>query len=410
MQAVMYHKYGSPDVLELEEVRKPTPMDNEVLVKVHAAAANPIDWHTMRAKPFLVRLGNGLLTPKKKMLGADIAGRAEAVGKDVTAFQPGDDVFGGIYAGRLGGFAEYTCAAEDALAAKPDNLSFKEAAAVPVVAITALQSLRDKGAIQPGQTVLINGASGGVGTFAVQLARCFGAEVTGVCSTRNVEMVRAIGAAHVIDYTREDFTKSGRQYDLIVDAVGNRSVSDYAGALNAQGRCIVVGMTTLWHLLHVLTVGAWVSRNGDRQIGFMGFAQANRNDLNFIQGLLASGEIRPVIDRSYSLDECAEAIRYLETGRARGKVVISIAPDVDAKVDNRHVIEDDLCMIESFADRRFSLESSPHPRQESHLRYANHPHLLPRSLPTDRTHKRLRLCQVAPAQKQDDLLCVIHIA
>lgn len=328
MQAIMYHKYGSPDVLELKEVEKPTPKENEVLVKVHAAAANPIDWHTMRAKPFLVRLGNGFLTPKKKTLGADIAGRVEAVGKDVTEFQPGDDVFGDIYAGRLGGFAEYTCATEDALAAKPANLSFKEAAAVPVVAFTALQGLRDKGEIQSGQTVLINGASGGVGTFAIQFAKYFGAEVTGVCSTRNVEMVRAIGADQVIDYTQEDFTKNGRRYDLILDAVGNRSVSDYANALNAQGRCVVVGMTTLWHLLHILVIGAWVSRNSDKKIGFLGFTQANKNDLNFIKELLESGEIRPIIDRSYPLDECADAIRYLETGRARGKVVISIEPDV----------------------------------------------------------------------------------
>ncbi|MEM7131634.1 MAG: NAD(P)-dependent alcohol dehydrogenase [Chloroflexota bacterium] len=327
MQAIMYYKYGSPDVLKLQDVEKPAPMENEVLVKVHAAAVNPIDWHTMRAEPFLVRLGNGFFGPKKKTLGADIAGRVEAVGKGATEFQPGDEVFGDIYAGRMGGFAEYTCAAESALTAKPDNLSFQEAAAVPVVAYTALQGLRDKGEIQSGQRVLINGASGGVGTFALQLAKYFGAEVTGVCSTRNLEMVRAIGADHVIDYTQEDFTKSGRRYDLIYDAVGNRSVSEYANALNPQGRCVVVGMTTLWRLFHVLTVGAWVSRRSDKTIGFMGFAQANKDDLNYIRGLLESGEIRPTIDRSYRLAECAEAIRYLETGRARGKVVISIDAD-----------------------------------------------------------------------------------
>ena len=231
MKAILFTKYGSPDVLQLTEVEKSAPKDDQVLVKVHAASANPLDWHRMRGEPFLARLSEGLLKPKNPRLGADIAGRVEAVGTSVTEFQPGDDVFGTT----TGGFAEYVCAAETRLALKPANLSFEAAAAVPVAALTALQGLRDKGQVQPGQRVLINGASGGVGTFAVQLAKSFGAEVTGVCSTRNLDMVCSIGADHVIDYTKEDFTRNGQQYDLIYDAVGNRSVSDYSRALSRPG-------------------------------------------------------------------------------------------------------------------------------------------------------------------------------
>lgn len=319
MKAILFNEYGSPDVLKLEEVTKPSPKDNQVLVKVIAAAANPLDWHRMRATPFLVRFGEGLLKPKNPRLGADFAGLVEAVGKDVTQFQPGDEVFGEA----TGGFAEYVCAAESILAQKPANLSFEEAAAVPVVGFTALQGLR-QGQIQPGQKVLVNGASGGVGTFAVQIAKSFGTEVTGVCSTRNLEMVRSIGADHVIDYTQEDFTKNGQRYDLIYDAVGNRSVSDYKRALTPQGTCIIAGFTTLSRLLQHVVLGAWASMTGNQKIGLMAIAQPNKEDLLFIKGLLEDGKVVPVIDRRYPLSETAVAIRYLEKGHARGKVIITV--------------------------------------------------------------------------------------
>jgi len=307
-------------VLKLEEIAKPAPKDNQVLVKVIAAAANPLDWHRMRGAPFLVRFSEGLLKPKNPRLGADFAGLVEAVGKDVTEFRPGDEVFGES----VGGFAEYVCAAERILALKPANLSFEEAAAVPVVAFTALQGLRQAGEIQPGQTVLVNGASGGVGTFAVQIAKSFGAEVTGVCSTRNVEMVRSIGADHVVDYTKEDFTRNGQQYDVIYDAVGNRSVSAYKRALKPQGKCVIAGFTTLPRLLEHMILGPILSR-GKQKIGMMSIAKPNKQDLTFISELLDAGKVVSVIDRRYSLSETAVAIRYLETGRARGKVIISVA-------------------------------------------------------------------------------------
>lgn len=325
MKAVLYTQYGSPDVLEVREVPKPAPAADEVLVKVEAAAANPGDWHRMRGTPFLVRLSDGFFKPKDPRLGADIAGRVEDVGKNVTGFGPGDAVFGEIGAG---GFAEYVSVAADKLAQKPADLSFEAAASVPVVGFTALQGLRDAGGIQAGQQVLINGASGGVGTFAVQLAKFYGAEVTGVCSTRNVEMVRSLGADHVIDYTQQDFTTdfstTGQQYDLIYDAVGNRSVSDYRRALRPDGTCVVVGFTTLSHLFQVILLGAWVSRRGRQQIGLMGVAQPNQADLLTIKELLEAGHVVPVIDRCYPLHETAEAMRYLEAGHARGKVIITM--------------------------------------------------------------------------------------
>jgi NADPH:quinone reductase-like Zn-dependent oxidoreductase len=324
MKAMVYTEYGPPEVLRLSEVEKPTPKHDEVLIKVHAAAANPLDWHFMRGTPLFLRLAFGLRRPKNTVLGADIAGQVEAVGSDVTQFQPGDEIFGDVSSRGLGGFAEYVGAREEALAPKPSNLSFEEAAAVPVAAVTALQGLRDKGQIRSGQKVLVNGASGGVGTFAVQLAKSFGTEVTGVCSTRNLDMVRSIGADRVIDYTKEDFTKTGQQYDLIFDAVGNRSVSAYERALNPHGVCVVVGFTTLSHLFQVLSRGAWVSRTGSKKVGLMGMAKPNSKDLLFIKGLLETGKVVPVIDRRYPLSETAEAIRYLEQGHARGKVVISI--------------------------------------------------------------------------------------
>jgi len=323
MKAIVYEKYGPPDVLQLKEVEKPTPKDDEVLIKVHAASANPLDWHLMRGKPFLVHLTEGLLKPKKKILGADVAGQVEEVGRNVKQFQPGDEVFGGSF--NLGAFAEYVCVPEDGAVLKPGSVTFEEAAAVPVAALTAVQGLRDKGQIQSGQKVLINGASGGVGTFAVQIAKSFGAEVTGVCSTRNLDMVRSIGADHVIDYTQEDFTKNGQTYDLIYCAVGNRSAADYKRALNPNGICVVAGFTTMSHMLfQVLFLGGWVSMTGSKKIGAMGTVTPNKEDLVVIKELLETGKVVPVIDRRYPLSETTEAIRYLEEGHAQGKVVIAV--------------------------------------------------------------------------------------
>jgi NADPH:quinone reductase-like Zn-dependent oxidoreductase len=326
MKAIVYTEYGSPDVLKLLEVEKPVPADNEVLVKVVAASANPLDWHIMRAKPFIARLDSGLLKPKNTRLGADIAGHVEAVGANVEEFKVGDEVFGAgnMGGGGLGCFAEYKCVSKNGLVLKPANISFIEAAAVPVAAFTAVQGLRDTGKIQAGQKVLVNGASGGVGTFAVQIAKSFGAEVTGVCSSRNLELVRSIGADHVIDYTKTDFTRTAQQYDLIYDAVGNRSVSDLQRALSPNGKAVIAGFTSLSRLFEHIILGAWVSRRGTKQIGLMPTARSDKKDLLFMNSLFEAGKVKSVIDRSYPLAETAEAIRYLETGRARGKVVITI--------------------------------------------------------------------------------------
>jgi NADPH:quinone reductase-like Zn-dependent oxidoreductase len=324
MRAIVYHIYGSPDVLKLEEVQKPVPQDDEVLVKVHAASVNAADWHLMRGTPFLARFVNGLQKPKNTKLGADVAGRVEAVGRNVTRFQVGDDVFGSMPLNEMGSFAEYVCAKEDAVVLKPTKMTFEQAAAVPVAAFTALQGLRDKGQIRQGQKVLINGASGGVGTFAVQIAKSFGTEVTGVCSTRNVDMVRSIGADHVIDYTRADFTNNGQQYDLIFDAVGNRSISDYKRALSPTGICAIAGFTNLRLLFEHMILGPRRSKAGGKQVGLMETAKANQKDLVFIKELLEAGKVKPVIDRRYPLGEVAEAIRYLEEGHAKGKVVITV--------------------------------------------------------------------------------------
>jgi NADPH:quinone reductase-like Zn-dependent oxidoreductase len=326
MKAIVYTQYGSPDVLRLQEVEKPTPADNEVLVKVHAASANPLDWHIMRGAPFLARLEFGLFKPKHAGLGADVAGRVEAVGKNVTRFQPGDEVFGDIFGSGLGSFAEYASVSENDLALKPANLSFEEAASTPIVGFTALQGLRDTGHIQAGQTVLVNGASGGVGTFAAQLAKSFDTEVTGVCSARNFDMVRSIGADHVIDYTQEDFTDNGRQYDLIFDMVGNRTASDLARALKPGGTCVIGGFANLGMLFNHMVIAPRMSKAEGKTVGMMKTAHANQPDLLFIKDLLETGKVKPVIDRCYPLSETAEAIRYLETGRARGKVVISVEP------------------------------------------------------------------------------------
>ena len=317
MKAILFTKYGSPDVLQFTDVEKPIPGDDEVLIKVHAASANPADWHIMRGAPFLARLVNGLFKPKHPRLGADVAGRVEATGKNVTQFHAGDEVFGELSLNKMGSFAEYVCANEDTFALKPVNMTFEQAAAVPLAAFTALQGLRDKGQIKSGQKVLINGASGGVGTFAVQIAKSYGTEVTGVCSTRNLELVRSIGADHVIDYTKVDFTNNGQHYDLIFDAIGNRSVSDLKRALTPNGIGSIAGFTSLPLLFSAMFFGG-------KQVGLMETASANKKDLLFIKDLLESGKIVPVIDRAYPLSETPEAIRYLETSRARGKVVITV--------------------------------------------------------------------------------------
>lgn len=322
MKAIQYTQYGSPDVLRLTEVEKPTPKEDQVLVKIHAAAANPADWHLMEAKPFLVRTSAGFSKPKDPRLGQDFAGRVESVGKNVTQFKVGDEVYGEVGAGA---FAEYVCAPEKNLALKPVNLSFEEAASLVMVGLTAIQGMRDTGKIQAGQKVLINGASGGIGTFAVQYAKSMGTEVTGVCSTRNLELVRSIGADFVVDYTRDDFTKNGRKYDLIYDTVGNRGVFAYARALKDGGRAVIAGFTTFLHLIHLLTLGSLAARRGGKFVGIMGIAQTKQSDLMVIKELAESGKVKPVIDRCYPLSETSEAIRYLETGRARGKVVISVA-------------------------------------------------------------------------------------
>lgn len=325
MKAIVYTQYGSPEVLQFKDIEKPSPKDNEVLVKVHAASANPADWHTMRATPFLARLVNGFFKPRNHQLGADVAGRVEAVGRNVTQFRVGDDIFGCLPLNMMSSFAEYTCANEDVLALKPANTTFEQAATVPLAAITALQGLRDTGQIQAGQKVLINGASGGVGTFAVQIAKSFGAEVTGVCSTRNLDMVLSIGADHVIDYTQEDFTHGGQQYDLIYCAVGNYVISGYQRALKEQGSCVIAGFTSMRLLLEHMILGQRKSKIGGKRVGLMPTMTPNKKDLVCLKELLEAGKIAPVIDKSYPLSETADAIRYLETGRARGKVVITVA-------------------------------------------------------------------------------------
>jgi NADPH:quinone reductase-like Zn-dependent oxidoreductase len=325
MKAIVYHTYGSPDVLKLEEVEKPVPQDDEVLVKVHAASVNAADLHLLRGKPFLMRLmGFGLLKPKNKILGAAMAGRVEAVGRNVNQLQSGDEIFGDVSECGWGAFAEYVCAREDALALKPANVTFEEAAAVPLAAVTALQGLRAKGQIQPGQKVLIYGAGGGVGTFAVQIAKSFGAEVTAVCSTRNVDMVRSIGADHVIDYTQEDFTKNGQRYDLIFAVNGYHSISDYKRALNPKGVYVFIG-GSIAAMFQAMLLGPVISMTGRQKMGSMGVAKPNQKDLVFMKELLEAGKVVPVIDRRYPLSETAEAIRYLEKGHAQGKVVITVA-------------------------------------------------------------------------------------
>ncbi len=322
MEAVVFTKYGPPDVLRLTEVEQPVPGENEVLVSVHASSVNAADWHTLRADPWFIRLmGGGFFKPKSQILGFDIAGQVEAVGSKVKQFQTGDEVFGAC---GMGGFAEYACADENALALKPGGMTFEDAAAVPVAAITALQGLRDKGQIQSGQSVLINGASGGVGTFAVQIAKSFGADVTGVCSTKNLEMVRQIGADRVIDYTQEDLTRNDQRYDLILAVNGYHPISDYRRALNPRGTYIVAG-GTMPQFFQAMLLGPWISMTGSRKMGTMGIAKPNKADLDFLRELVEAEKVVPVIDRSYPLSEVAEAIRYLEEEHASGKIVITVA-------------------------------------------------------------------------------------
>ncbi len=321
MKAIMRTKYGSPDVLELLEINKPVPMDNQLLVRVHAAAVNPLDWHILRGEPFLVRLmGFGLLKPKHQILGADMAGRVEAVGKNVIQFKSGDEVFGSS----MGGFAEYACVCEDKLVLKPAAMTFEQAAAVPVAGITALQALRDHGRIQAGHYVLINGASGGVGTFAVQIAKALGAHVTGVCSGRNLEMVRSIGADQVIDYTKEEFWRSGKEYDLILDNAAFQSISKSLHALKATGVYVLVGgSSSTASILRSLILNPLISKiKGRKVVSFM--ANVNQRDLAVLKELLEAGKVVPVIDRKYSLSEVPQTIRYVEKGHTRGKVVVTV--------------------------------------------------------------------------------------
>jgi NADPH:quinone reductase-like Zn-dependent oxidoreductase len=322
MKAIICTRYGSPDVLQLQEVAKPAPENDEVLIKIHAASINSRDWRFMRANPFFIRLTvGGLFKPKNPILGVDVAGRVEAVGGSVRQFKPGDEVFGFMpSATGRGTFAEYVCAGENTIALKPVRLSFEQAAAVPLAAITALQGLRDKGNIRPGQKVLIQGASGGVGTFAVQIAKALGAEVTGVCSTRNLDLARTLGADHVIDYRKEDFTKNGKQYDLILAVNGYHPISDYLRALRPEGIYVVAGGS----MIQLIQAGIREGKNsqpGGRKAFIVSAAQ-RKEDLLFIKDLLESGKVVPVIDGCYPLRQTAEAFRYYEKEHPRGKVVI----------------------------------------------------------------------------------------
>jgi NADPH:quinone reductase-like Zn-dependent oxidoreductase len=325
MKAVVVRCYGSPDIVRLEEIAKLVPEDDQLLVKVHAASVNPTEWRRMRGSPYPIRMMVGMGSPKQGRLGVDFAGTVEAVGTKVTRFKPGDEVFGSA----TGSLAEYVVKRQhESVVIKPANVPFEQAASVNVAGITALQALRDHGQLQSGQKVLINGASGGVGTFAVQIAKSFGAEVTGVCSARNVELVRSLGADHVIDYTSTDFTAGDERYDVILDNVANRSMSDLRRVLKPNGRLVIVGGGHGdWFGPFALPVKAMIlSRFVDQKLGLM-IAQSNQADLQVLADLLATGKVTAVIDRRYPLSEAAEAIRYLETGRARSKVVVDVEPE-----------------------------------------------------------------------------------
>lgn len=317
MKAILYTKYGPPEVLELHEIEKPSPKDDEVLIRVHAASINALEWRRFTLPKFMVRIfGGGLFEPRDKSLGADFAGTVETPGAGVTQYKPGDEVFGF----RRGSYAEYVCAPEKFIARKPANISFVAAAAVPLAASTALQALRDPGKIREGQKVLISGAGGGVGTFAVQIAKSFGTEVTAVCGPRNLDVVRSAGADKVLDYTKEDFTKNGLQYDLIIAANGCRSIFDYRRALNPSGIYVVVG-GDLTQMLQALVLGPFLSRSGKKMTGMM--TRPNHDDLVFLKELIEAGKLTPVIDRCYPLAEAVKAHRYVLEGHVRGKVILT---------------------------------------------------------------------------------------
>ncbi len=316
MKAFIYEKYGPPETLRMTDVETPAPVAGEVLLRIVATSVNPADWHCMRGKPLFSRATLGLRRPKHRILGADVAGQVEAVGSGVTRFKPGDEVYADLSAHGFGGFAEYVSAPIEAMSLKPANLSFEEAAAVPLAAVTALQGLRRHGEVQPGQKVLVNGGSGGVGTFAVQIAKSYGAEVTAVTSTRNVDLVRSLGADHVVDYTTTDFAQNGQQFDLILDTVGNRSVPDLKRALTESGKATIVGFTSVSRM-----IGA--SLRGGKGIAMM-LAHATSKDLEFLAGLIEAGKVRPQIDRRYPFAEIPAAIAYLELGHARGKVAVGV--------------------------------------------------------------------------------------
>jgi NADPH:quinone reductase-like Zn-dependent oxidoreductase len=329
MKAIVYQEFGSPDILRCEEIDKPVPGDNEVLIKVRAASVNPLDWKLVKGGPFIVRLLLELGKPKIKRPGVDVAGQVEAVGRNVTQFKPGDEVFGTC----RGAFAEYATShsmpgMKSVLVRKPANLTFEQAASAPVAALTALQGLRDKGRIQQGQTVLINGAAGGVGTFAVQIAKSFGANVTGVCSTRNVKMVRFIGADQIIDYTQQDFTESGRRYDIVLDCVGNHSFSEWRRVLNPKGILVGVGAPADVPLSRLLAglIGALVRSVFVSQKIAIFIAKVNQQDLTTVRELMVAGKVMPVIDKRYRLSEAREAFRYASEGHTRGKLII--VPDI----------------------------------------------------------------------------------
>ena len=322
MKAVVFHQYGLPDVLHLEHVAKPTPEKDEVLIKVHAASVNDWDWGLLRGVPFINRLMAGFPKPKKiQILGCDIAGQVEAIGKNVKQFRPGDAVFGDISKCGFGGFAEYVCARENALTLKPASMTFEQAAALPQAGILALTGLRDKGHIQPGQKVLINGASGGTGSYAVQMAKLFGADVTGVCRTGKLEFVRSLGADHVIDFTQEDFTKNGQRYDLILDLMGFHSIFDTKHSLNPRGIYVMVGGATAI-VNQVLILGTLISLFGSKKMGLL-MLQQNK-DIDYLIELFETGKVIPVIDKCFPLSETAEALRYFGEGHKKGKVVITL--------------------------------------------------------------------------------------
>jgi NADPH:quinone reductase-like Zn-dependent oxidoreductase len=324
MKAIVQSEYGPPDVLRLAEVDKPVVQDNDVLVRVQASAVHAGDWHLMRGEPWIVRLMfGGLLKPKIKILGCDVAGRVEAIGQAVTRFQVGDEVFGDVSGCGFGAFAEYVCAREEALVLKPAAVTFEQAATVPTSALAALQGLQLAGQLQPGQKVLINGAAGGVGSFAVQIAKVLGAEVTGVCSTRKVAMVRSLGADHVIDYTQTDCTQTGQRYDLILDVTAYRSVLLCQKALTPTGTYVLVGGSIAYLFLTMLFLGPWISKTSRRKVCVLS-STPNQKDLTVLRDLLESGKIAPVIDRCYSLSEVPDAIRYLEQRQVQGKVAISV--------------------------------------------------------------------------------------